>query len=273
MVTVQELHLYPLKSARGIPVPAAVVGPTGLVWDRHWMLTDPGGNFLSQRTHPALARIRTELSGHSLRLRTDGAEALELPLLSLQPLGAARTVRVWRDHCEGLDQGEDAARWASAAVGQPVRVVRVPSEPRRLANAAFAGPDVPVSFTDGFPMLVCNRASLEDLNRRLAQPLPIGRFRPNLVLEGLPPWAEDRIESLRMGPVTLKLVKPCTRCVITATDQVTGEPGLNPLPVLRTFRWNPLLSGVTFGENAVPVAGIGAQIQRGTACEVTYRQP
>ncbi|HTY49857.1 MAG TPA: MOSC N-terminal beta barrel domain-containing protein [Steroidobacteraceae bacterium] len=270
MVTVQELHIYPMKSARGIPVADAVVGPAGLAWDRHWMLTDLEGNFLTQRTHPVMARIRAELTGVALRLRLDEGQALELPL---EARGEARPVRVWKDLCEGLDQGEEAAGWASAALGQPVRVMRVPPQPRRLANADHAGPGVPVGFPDGFPVLVCNRASLEDLNARLPDSLPIGRFRPNLVLEGLPPWAEDRIESLCIGGVRLKLVKPCTRCVITATDQVTGDPGLNPLPVLRTFRWNHALKGVTFGENAVPVAGFGERIERGAVCEVTYRQP
>ena len=268
MVTVEEVHIYPLKSARGIALQGAVVDVTGLAWDRHWMLTDPEGNFLTQRTHPVMARVRTELSAHVLRLSMDAGEGLELPL---ELRGETRPVRVWKDDCEALDQGEQAARWASTALGQPARVMRVPGEPRRLANAAYAGPGVPVGFPDGFPILVCNRASLEDLNARLPESLPIGRFRPNLVLAGLPPWAEDRIDSLRIGGVTLKLVKPCTRCVITATDQATGEPGLNPLPALRTFRWNGALKGVTFGENAVPAAGIGGRIERGAACEVTYR--
>jgi uncharacterized protein YcbX len=140
-----------------------------------------------------------------------------------------------------------------------------------MANPQFAGPlPAPVAFSDGFPVLVCNRASLDELNTRMPEPIPMERFRPNVVLQGLPPFAEDHIASLQIGPVTLSLVKPCTRCVITSTDQRTGERSTNPLPVLRKFRFDRSLLGVTFGENAIVTAGIGGSIERGAECVVTY---
>jgi uncharacterized protein YcbX len=140
-----------------------------------------------------------------------------------------------------------------------------------MANPEFAGPiAMPVAFSDGFPILVCNRASLEDLNTRMPEPVPMERFRPNVVLDGLPAFAEDRIASLQIGLITLNLVKPCTRCVITSTDQRTGERTTNPLPVLRKFRFDRALLGVTFGENAVITAGVGSNVERGTECIVTY---
>ncbi len=268
MVTVEELNIYPLKSGRGIAKSAVRLAATGFEWDRHWMITDTAGSFLTQRTHPLLACIQPDLSEAQLTLSAPGLPQLSLPL---QPQGEPVTVQVWKDRCDALDQGEDASAWASTALAQAARVVRIAAIPHRRANPEYAGPiPTPVAFPDGFPILVCNRASLDDLNARMPQPVPMERFRPNIVLHGLPPFAEDRIASIQIGAVTLNLVKPCTRCVITSTDQRTGERSTNPLPFLRKFRFDRTLLGVTFGENAVPAAGVGSTIERGARCLVTY---
>ena len=149
-----------------------------------------------------------------------------------------------------------AAQWLSEALGEALRLVRVPPDPERMANPAFAGAaPAPMGFADGFPLLVCNEASLEDLNSRMPEPIPMERFRPNIVLEGLRQWAEDRIETLMIGELTLRLVKPCTRCTIPSVDQRTGMPATDPGPVLRKFRFDKALRGVTFGENAVIASG------------------
>jgi uncharacterized protein YcbX len=178
---------------------------------------------------------------------------------------------VWKDTCAALDQGDHAASWLSEALGDAVRIVRVPRSMRRIANPQFAGPEpAPIAFPDGFPVLLCNRASLDELNSRLSEPLPMERFRPSLVLDGLPAFAEDRIAAITAGPITLALVKPCTRCIIPSTDQRTGVRGFDPLPVLRTFRFDPTLRGACFGENAVIRAGVGAVLEVGAACEVAY---
>jgi uncharacterized protein len=268
MVTIQELNIYPLKSGRGIPCRRVEVAPMGLRWDRHWMLVNAQGKFLSQRTHPVLARIDTEIGEAAFTVRFDGEAPLVLPLA---PGGEPAPVQVWNDACEGLDQGEPANRWASRILGEPVRLVRMPANPTRMANARYAGPHAaPVSFADGYPILVCNRASLEELNRRMPEPIGMERFRPNLVLDGLPAFAEDGIAAVHIGGVTLNLVKPCTRCVITATDQRTGERSTNPLPVLKEFRNSHELLGVMFGENAVPAAGVGLFLEVGARCEIEY---
>lgn len=267
-VTVEELNVYPLKSGRGISKTLVRLVTTGCEWDRHWMITDQAGVFLSQRTHPRLAHIQPEISGDALTLRARDMSPLVLPL---EPQGTPFAVQVWKDRCDGLDQGDNASSWASAILGAHVRVVRVVEHPRRMASAEFAGPvPMPVAFSDGFPILICNRASLDDLNARMPEPVPMERFRPNIVLTGLPPFAEDRIASLQIGSATLSLVKPCTRCVITSTDQRTGERTTNPLPVLRKFRFNKSLLGVTFGENAVITAGTGTSIRKGAECIVNY---
>ncbi len=266
---VEELFVYPFKSGRGIPKQDVRVGATGLEWDRNWMAVDCSGKFLSQRTHPRLAELVTEISGDSLVLRGP-----EQPPLKLQLSASAQqpvVVRVWDDQCAALDQGDEAAQWLSAFLAQEVRMVRVLQHPERLANPQYAGSEPkPVTFVDGYQILVCNRASLEELNTHMPEPVPMNRFRPNIVLGGLAPFAEDRIDQLRIGALTLRLVKPCTRCVITATDQLTGQPATNPLPVLRTFRFDRTLLGVTFGENAIVVAGAGSTLRRGCPVEVTF---
>ena len=266
--TVQELNVYPLKSARGIPQQRVRLAATGFHWDRHWMVVRADGMFLTQRTHPSLTRIVTELTGEELVLTADGLTPLTLPLA---PRGPGRPVRIFKDSCAGLDQGDEAAAWVSRVLGEPVRIVRTPATPDRRANPEYAGPHpAPVAFPDGYPVLVCNRASLDDLNARLPERLPMERFRPNLVLDGLPPFAEDRIAAVEIGPVLLTLVKPCTRCIIPSTDQRTGIRGLDPLPVLRTFRFDRKLLGVTFGENAVITRGVGEFLARGAECRVVY---
>ena len=268
-ITIQELNIYPLKSARGIPKTRVRLAATGFEWDRHWMVIREDGMFLTQRTHPLLTHIVTELTDEALRLTAEGLEPLVLPFA---PRGAGRPVRIWKDDCQGLDQGEAAAAWVSGVIGEPARIVRTAGAPDRKADPEYAGPHAaPIAFPDGFPVLVCNRASLEDLNGRLPEALPMERFRPSLVLDGLPPFAEDRIAALQIGPVTLTLVKPCTRCIIPSTDQRTGIRGLDPLPVLRTFRFDRKLLGVTFGENAVISSGVGGFLECGTQCRVVYK--
>ena len=269
---IQALHVYPLKSAQGIALEHARLGASGLAWDRHWMVVRPDGAFLSQRTHPRLARIATELTPDGLRLSSVGCAPLRLPFEAAP--AAVRPVRIWRDACIGIDAGEPAAAWISALLGEPVRVVHAPGSSERRADPQYAGADPPhVAFPDGFPLLICTQASLDALSERLGALLPMNRFRPNLVLEALEPFAEDRIDTIRIGPVTLRLVKPCTRCIIPSRDQHTGEPDLDPLPVLRRFRFDPQLRGVTFGMNAIISAGAGESIERGSRCEVTYRNP
>jgi len=265
------LYVYPLKSARGIALERARTVATGLEWDRQWMLVNTQGTFLSQRTHPQLAHFVPEITAEALIIRAPGRLPLEVPLRADgRPGGERLAVRVHRDPCVGIDQGHAAAQWVSEALGEPLRLVRVPPDPARTADPEYAGPTAaPMGFADGFPLLVCNEASLADLNTRLPEPIPMDRFRPNLVLSGLAAWAEDRIDSLNLGEMTLRLVKPCTRCTIPSVDQRTGMRALDPAPVLREFRFDKTLRGVTFGENAIIVKGQGHEVRRGSPCQVT----
>jgi uncharacterized protein YcbX len=270
MAVVQDLFVYPFKSARGIARRTALITATGFEWDRHWMAVDETGSFVSQRTHPRLAQVTPVIGGAALTLTANNLEPLHLPLA---PLGAAVTVKVWNDRCAGLDQGDAAAEWISRAVGAALRLVRQAPLLDRRADPKFAGADPPpVSFVDAYPFLVCNAASLVDLNTRMPEPIPMARFRPSIVLSGLAAFEEDRIETLQIGAVVLRLVKPCTRCIITSTDQSSGERSTNPLPVLRAFRFDRALLGVTFGENAVARSGVGLNIERGAQCITLAQQ-
>ncbi|MBX5461334.1 MAG: MOSC N-terminal beta barrel domain-containing protein [Steroidobacteraceae bacterium] len=265
---VRELYVYPFKSARAVPKQHVRLGATGIEWDRHWMAANRDGVFMSQRTQPRLARIVPEIGEDALTLHAPDLEPLTLPL---QPAGDARPARVWDDTVTALDQGDTASAWLSRAVGEEARLLRISPVLDRRASARYAGANPPpVTFVDGFPLLIVNLASLDALNARMPDPVPLERFRPNVVLEGLEPFAEDRIDAIHIGPVTLRLVKPCTRCVITATDQRTGEPSTNPLPVLRQFRFDRTLKGVKFGENAIITAGVGQILERGARCTVVY---
>jgi MOSC domain-containing protein len=266
-VTVRDLFIYPLKSGRAIPQTSVHLASTGFQWDRHWMAASPDSQvFMSQRTEPRLALIEPEIDTDALTLRAPGLAPLRVPL---QPHGAAKPAEVWKNAISALDQGDEAAAWLTRVIGKEARLLRISPVLDRKASPQYAGATpAPVTFTDGFPILVVNLASLAHLNRRMPEPVGMERFRPNLVLEGLEPFAEDRIGTVQIGDITLRLVKPCTRCIITSTDQRTGELSTNPLPILRQFRFDKALMGVTFGENAVIEAGVGATLVRGAACSV-----
>jgi uncharacterized protein YcbX len=271
VATITGLFIYPVKSMRGIPCPQVHLSATGLQWDRQWMVVDAKGTFLSQRTHPHLARIVPKITADALVLNAPDAPPLHVPFTTT---GEEVPVRVWKDSCVGVEQGALAHEWVSRVLGRPVRLVRVAPDMQRNAASEFAGSiPAPLSFPDGYPVLVCNAASLEDLNQRLGERLPMERFRPNIVIEGLPAWAEDHIDTLTVGAVTLRLVKPCTRCVIPSLDHRSGDAATDPLPVLRKFRFSKALRGIMFGENAVIVAGAGAAIRRGASCQVRFDTP
>ena len=264
MAQVASLHVYPVKSCRGIDVDSFRVAETGPEWDRRWMIVSSGtGRFISQRSHPALARISVAIAGSHLRLSGDGIEPLVLPL---DHGGETRRVTIWKDECVAVDAGVNAADWLAAMLGEPLRLVRLDPSVARLANPEFAGPAPhPVSFADAYPFLMISSASLAELNRRLPDAIPMGRFRPNIVVDGVPAHAEDAMACFRFGSVVLRGVKHCTRCPITTTDQRTGErhPRQEPLRTLGSYRHDHVLKGVTFGQNCVIEAGIGERLAVG----------
>ena len=285
---IRSLHVYPVKSCRGIDVAEAQVAPRGLTPDRQWMVVDERGRFVTQRTHPQLATVATALHRDGLQLSASGRPALTLPWDAGTADATLRTVVVWNDSVLAQDCGDAAAAWFSDLLRTPARLVRAAEATRRQPAERWRGDiEAPVNFPDGFPLLVCNSSSLADLVARLSEPdrpdrsglapgsqaLPMNRFRPNIVLEGLPAWREDDVLELLGEHVTLRLVKPCTRCVVTTRDQSSGEAGTDPLPALRRFRFDRELKGVTFGWNAVITAGVGATLRAGDSLRLRLREP
>jgi uncharacterized protein YcbX len=203
-----------------------------------------------------------------LRLSAAGAGEVTVPVDLDGP--RART-NVWGDPCVGVDQGRDAAQWASALLGREVRLLRFDAASPRRSDPAWTGNVETFSlFSDGFPLLVVSRASLDDLNARLDVPVPMERFRPNLVLDGLPPFGEDLLHEIEGEGVRLRIVKPCTRCIVTTTDQHSGaRTGDEPIRTLKTYRWNATLHGVAFGQNVIVVEGGGQRLRRGQVLAAT----
>ncbi|GAA4104488.1 MOSC domain-containing protein [Actinomadura miaoliensis] len=240
-----ELNVYPFKSGRGTSLRTAELTPTGLTHDREFMLVTPEGRFLSQRDFTRMALLRPSFDGAVLTVDVAGPAAGVTPLVHKAVAdGPVREVFVHRSACEGIDQGDEAAAWFSALLGADCRLVRFTGH-RPTSRAGGR-----VAFADGYPLLVISAESLADLNARLAEPLPMNRFRPNLVIEGLGAFGEDAARLLRVGPTVIELVKACARCVITTTDQDTGERGREPLRTLAAYR--TIGRGIRFGQNAVP---------------------
>ena len=267
--TIAALFVYPVKSCRGLQLSAAVVTERGLAHDREWMIVDAAGLFISQREVPRLALIAPVLSATALELTAPGMAAVTIPF---DRSGVTLPVTVWRDRLLAIDQGDAVAAWISAWIGSAARLVRFDSRLRRTCDPAYAGDsEAHTAFADAYPLLVLSEASLADLNQRLESPLPLNRFRPNVVLSGIEAYDEDHIDELAVAGVTMKLLKPCTRCVITTTDQETGERGVEPLATLASYRMNDTFGGVTFGVNAIISAGAGEVIRAGAAARYSLR--
>lgn len=261
------LYIYPVKSAAGIECDSVQLGPHGLLHDREWMIVDPAGRFLTQREEPRLALLSTAITDDSLRLTRPSGESLSLPL---SHEGERAAVQVWNSHCVAFDAGREAAEFISGWLGGPLRLVRFDTRQLRLSNKDWtAGRDVSTLFSDGYPLLVLSRASIDDLSARVGQALPVQRFRPNVLLEAVPAYGEDAASALRTGVVTLQLTKACTRCAITTIDQTRGEPtGDEPLRTLKSYRFDKALRGVVFGRNAYATDGVGATLTRGAPVSI-----
>jgi uncharacterized protein YcbX len=273
---IASLHVYPVKGCRGVAPSSVTVATTGLaidgIGDREWMVTDRAGRFLTQRELPRLALIETAVSDGALTLSVPDVPPLALDRAD----GTLRDVVVWRSAVRGIDMGHKAADWLSAWLAADVRLVRFDRSDERACNPEFAGESgAHTFFADGYPILVIGDASLADLNSRLAargQPaLPMNRFRPNVVLQGLPPYAEDHLDTIVVGDVALRCVKPCVRCQVTTTDQYSAQVGLEPLRTLGEYRLSERMEGVTFGMNAIVVAGAESSLAVGAPATVDYR--
>jgi uncharacterized protein len=259
---ITELNIYPIKSCAGTALDRVKLTERGFAGDRRWMIVNGAGRFLTQREWPRLALVKPVLDGPRLCLRATGAPDLDV---TVDQEGAATQITVWKDQFAAIDAGADAAKWLSGFLKTEVRLVRFDASTVRFSDPHWtAGVDVPIAFADGFPLLIISEASLADLNGRLEQPLPMNRFRPNIVLQGLAAYEEDRVTELFDGTLRLRIVKPCSRCSITTVEQTTGEfTGADPLKTLKTYRWSSVLRGSKFGQNAIIVSGVDGELNIG----------
>ena len=262
MITLAALFTYPVKSCRGTEHRGVLLEEAGLAHDREWMFVTPGGRFLTQREEPRLALVDAVVQHGQLTLSADGAGQVCVPLGFA---GSPGEVTVWRDRVNAFDQGDEPAAWISALLGRDARLVRIDPAARRRCDPAWtADAEAHSRFSDGYPLLVISRASLDDLNSRLPAPVPMDRFRPNLVLDGLPPYGEDEVHEFSASGIRLRVVKPCARCSITTTDQAAGVvTGEEPLRTLKSYRWDTALHGVKFGQNSIVIEGAGSRLEVG----------
>jgi uncharacterized protein len=262
MAVIAGLFIYPVKSAAGFAVETAELAPYGLRHDREWMVVDATGRGITQRDDARLARLSTQLAGGRLLLTNPFGAA---PPLDISHEGERIEVEVWGAQCPAFDAGRETAQFLSDWLGRPLRLVRFDPAGARLSNADWtAGREVKTLFTDGYPILVLSQASIDDLAARVGMALPVERFRPNVLLGDVGPYAEDEATTLAVGEALLHITKACTRCVITTIDQATGEKqGEEPLKTLKSYRFDKALRGVAFGRNAYATRGVGSLLRRG----------
>lgn len=265
-----EINIYPIKSLAGISVHVAHVEDRGLAFDRRWMLIDEKRQFITQREFPVMATINVAISDGRLYAQHGGLRQLEIPA---KPTSDERvTVKIWSSSVKARPYESDVNRWFSEILGTPCRLVLMPEETKRKVNPLYAVRRFQdtVSFADGYPFLLIGESSLADLNSRLETPLPMNRFRPNLVVSGGEAFAEDRWKKIRVGETTFHVVKPCARCVITTVDQTRGEKdGNEPLKTLATYRNKN--GKVLFGQNLIAETA-GGTIRVGDVIDVLERR-
>jgi uncharacterized protein len=256
-----RLFIYPIKSARGIEVSQARVFDRGLEHDRRFMLVDQGGNLVTARRHSGLLQVSTALSDDSLIITAPDMPELRVPL---RLEGEERQVRVWFDWMPGVMVGEDSSAWFSELLGAPLSLVWMPEHSDRRMNPAF-GPSR-LSFADGNPIHLISESSLSDLEARVGANVAVERFRPNLVVRGTEPYAEDRWTHVRLGAIEFRPHEACARCMVINLEPMSGEIGVEPLRTLSMYR--RIGKAVLFGQHLHSLNVGSLQIgQRGTVTE------
>ncbi len=249
-ISLSSLVYYPIKACRGFEVTESRVERMGLADDRRMMVVTPEGEFLTQREHAKLALITPTLKNDSVTLSAPNFDSIHI---SIQRTGTPWPVNIWKSKgVDAIDQGDEAAQWLSDWLGTSVRLVRIADGFKRKLNPDYAiHADDHTGFADGYPILILSEESLQDLNSRLDSVLPMNRFRPNIVVKGSEPFAEDNWKRIRIGDVEMALVKPCARCEVTTIDKETLERSKEPLKTLGNYRKHKL--GAIFGMNVIPL--------------------
>jgi uncharacterized protein YcbX len=268
--TLSEINIYPIKSLGGISLSETLVEVCGPRYDRRWMLADAQGRFITQREFPKMATLQLSVNENHLNV-TAGDESLDIPF-DTETVGNEIGVEVWGSFFTAETGYPQASQWFSDILGTNCQLVRMNQNSNRAVNPDYAVNKLKdkVSFADGYPYLLIGEGSLSDLNSKLATPVPMNRFRPNLVVSGVDPFAEDGWKKIRVGSTIFHFVKPCARCVMTTIDQQTGIPeGKEPLKTLATYRTvkKDGENKILFGQNLI-AENTGDTIRVGDSVEI-----
>jgi uncharacterized protein YcbX len=269
MYLVSQLFIYPVKSLGGVALPSARLTDRGFEYDRRWMIVDQDNRFLSQREIPELSLLHASVKNNQLIITDslDPGDSIEIPIT--EGLGTMGRVMVWQDDCAAEFVSAAADSWLSRKLSASCRLVYMPESEKRKVDEWYAlhKNDI-TSFSDAYPLMMIGQASLDDLNARLDIPLPVNRFRPNIVFSGGSPYEEDTMAHMRLKGIDLYGAKLCARCAITTVDQAKGIKGKEPLKTLATYRMRD--NNVYFGQNLL-FNGLG-EISIGDSFEVISRK-
>lgn len=263
-----EINIYPIKSLGGISLRSSAIEERGLRFDRRWLLVDEKNNFLTQREFPKMATVNVKVLKEGLRVSENENETI----VPFEPnTNETATVKIWSSRCRAKVYERETNDWFSNVLQTDCKLVSMPKETRRKVNYFYAvHKNDTVSFADGYPFLLIGESSLEDLNARLENPVPMNRFRPNFVVSGADAFAEDDWKQIKIGNVIFHVVKPCGRCVITTIDQASGEKqGVEPLKTLASYRIpkRSVKQKILFGQNLI-AENTGKVIEVGDKVEI-----
>jgi uncharacterized protein YcbX len=261
MLQVSALYIYPIKSLGGISLNNALLTDRGLQHDRRWMLIDANNRFLSQRENSQMALLKTALSEDGVLVTyTPDGTSITIPFLpqSEQLLD----VIIWDDACMAQLVSPDIDAWFSQKIGIPARLVYMPDNSLRQTDLKYTSEGSITSFSDAYPMLIIGQASLDDLNSRIPEALPMNRFRPNIVFTGGNPYSEDLMKHIAINGLDMYGVKLCSRCVMTTVNQQTAEKSKEPLKTLAKYRLknNKIYFGQNLVHNAEGVLNVGDEL-------------
>ena len=267
MPTITDLFVYPIKSCAGVRMKEVSIVPTGFAFDRNWMVVDADGNFVTQREHPTLALVKPALNG-GITLTAPDMEPLHV---AANGSGEPVTITLFGETCAAMSTTVEADAWFSKYLGGKFRLVKC--DPATLRKGGVQYPqrdDAPTSFVDNYGVLVISQASHAALNQKLAEAVPMNRFRPNIVVAGIDEHEEDYFTKARSGDVALRFINPCYRCSLTSIDQQSATPGLDVLPTLSTYRYDEAVKGVKFGAYAAISEGVGSQLRVDSDLDVDW---
>lgn len=264
MLLISQLYIYPIKSLGGIALDEALVTDRGFQYDRRWMLVDHDNLFISQREVHQMALLKPSLTDEGIKV-THSVKQSSCTIPFNQTKNEFAEVTIWDDTCTGQFVSDQADQWFSSMLGIPCRLVYMPDETRRITDQRYTSADSITSFSDAYPFLLIGQSSLDDLNSKLTETLPINRFRPNIVFTGGEPYQEDRMHTFSIGDITFHGVKLCARCVMTTIDQENGVSGKEPLKTLARYRSKN--KKIMFGQNLAH-EGLG-EIKVGDELQVT----